>query len=218
MLTKSFGELRPETISGRLLRLLAGLPDVRTIVEVGTLDGTGSTRSILNGMRDRRDFAEVNFFSIEANKAAYDLAVANLTPIPPNLHLAYGSLLDTDSPLLILNMTEQEAIWWKNDLTSRISAPNIIDNLPAQIDLLLLDGGEFTGFNDFLKLGPRSNILVMDDVAVRKNRLSREISIYLGFIELFNDGRLSVFCHSQRSANLFRPLVEALSSLVQSDA
>jgi len=216
-MSASLGELRPETISGRLLRLLAGLSFVRTIVEVGTLDGTGSTRSILNGMRDRQDFAEVNFFSIEANKAAYDLAVANLTPIPPNLHLAYGSLLDTDNPLLILNMSEQEAIWWKSDLTSRINAPNIIDNVPAQIDLLLLDGGEFTGFNDFLKLGPRSNILVMDDVAVRKNRLSCQFSLSLGFIELFSDGRLSVFCHTQRFASLFPTLVEALGSIVLSD-
>ena len=55
MITKSFGELHPETISGRLLKLLAGLSVVRTIVEVGTLDGTGSTRSIINGMRDRQD-------------------------------------------------------------------------------------------------------------------------------------------------------------------
>jgi len=207
------GELRPETISGRLLGLLAGLSVVRTIVEVGTLDGTGSTRSILKGMRDRQDFAEVNFFSIEANRTAYELAVANLTPIPPNLHLTFGSLPHIDSPLLTFNTTEKEAIWWKSDLTSRINAPNIIDDLPSQIDLLLLDGGEFTGFNDFLKLSPRSNILVMDDILSRKNKLSRQISRLMGFIELYSDGRLSVFCHSQRGASLFSILVEAISSV-----
>ena len=213
-MVQNLGQLHPGTANGKLLKTLAEIQFVKSIVEVGTLDGTGSTLSILKGITARVDHNQVAFYSIEANRAAYELAKINLSPLPECLHLIYGSLLDTDSPLLVLNMTEQETLWWKSDLDYRVNAPNVMQELPASIDLLLLDGSEFSGFNDFLKLGERSKIVVMDDVSTRKNRLSRQVSTQLGFVEIYTDGRFSVFCHCHRANELFASVLKSLSDFI----
>jgi len=213
----NLGQHHPGTMNGKMLTSLASLPFINTIVEVGTLDGTCSTLSILNGIKARNHENPVEFYSIEANRQAYDLARLNLSPLPAFFHLIYGSLFDADSPILIFNMTEQEMIWWKSDLDFRINAPNVIQNLPVIIDLLFLDGSEFTGFNDFLKLGPRAKVIVMDDISSRKNRLSRDVSALLGFVEVFTDGRLSVLCHFQRSVEILNGILNTVCTMRKHD-
>jgi hypothetical protein len=73
--------------------------------------------------------------------------------------------LDGDS----LNTNEKE--WFLADSKNIESAPNVIGNLPDQIDVLLLDGGEFSSFAEYLNLRDRGvKWLILDDVNIRKNK------------------------------------------------
>ena len=51
--------------------------------------------------------------------------------------------------------------------------PNVLDQIPAKIDFLILDGGEFSTTAELDKLIDRSNYIFLDDTIMRKNRENR---------------------------------------------
>jgi len=46
--------------------------------------------------------------------------------------------------------------------------PNILPQIPDQIDLLILDGGEFSTYAEWVVLKDRSKIIMLDDTKVLK--------------------------------------------------
>ena len=68
-------------------------------------------------------------------------------------------------------MREEEIEWFESDLQNMSTAQNVLGWLPQQIDVLLLDGGEFSSYSEYLFLKDRGvKWLILDDVNVRKNR------------------------------------------------
>jgi hypothetical protein len=68
-------------------------------------------------------------------------------------------------------LTEEEGHWLEADLANLESAPLVLDRLPPVIDLLVLDGGEFTTYGEFHLLHPRvSAWILLDDTRTRKCR------------------------------------------------
>lgn len=56
-----------------------------------------------------------------------------------------------------------------------MGAPFVLDQLPESIDLLLLDGGEFSSWSEFQVLRNRlTKYLFLDDTHVRKNSAVRK--------------------------------------------
>ena len=45
---------------------------------------------------------------------------------------------------------------------------NVLNKIPEKIDLLLLDGGEFSTYSEWLKLKDRSTIIMLDDTTATK--------------------------------------------------
>lgn len=177
----SYGEILSGNIRGKILAYACNLPDVRSIVEVGTLDGTGSTSIIINALGSRADRDECSVFTVEANAEAHRLAARNLSGSQVALTLLFGNLLTEDSPLLLNGVSDTEAQWLASDRRFRFGAPNVEDQLPASIDLLVLDGGEFTTFSDYLTLRGKTKWLYLDDCNVRKNRLVLKTAVEDGF-------------------------------------
>jgi hypothetical protein len=98
------------------------------------------------------------------------------------VQVLHGSLVHLDSPLLLMSLTPEENRWFQNDADTRfINVPNILESIPPKFDLLVLDGGEFTTFNDYLVLRKRCKYLFLDDINVRKNRLCFQTAIEDGF-------------------------------------
>ena len=176
-----FAEIVPNSIWGDSLFTLATRQDIKSVVEIGTLDGTGSTRIILNALRRRDDWDSLIFFSIEASALAHELALKNNPDLESNFIFLHGNLLSADSPMLVVGLSPDEMRWWASDSEDRFGAPNVMRYLPEKIDLLILDGGEFSTFNDYLILRSRTRILYLDDVNARKNRLVRKVAIEDGF-------------------------------------
>jgi hypothetical protein len=46
--------------------------------------------------------------------------------------------------------------------------PNVLSQIPKQIDLLILDGGEFSTYAEWVTLKDRSKIIMLDDTNVLK--------------------------------------------------
>jgi len=179
---RNFGEILGVNKRGGILQDACRIPSVSSVVEVGTLDGTGSTRIIIEELASKRATQAVQLITIEANKVAHELATANIGCPEIPVQVIHGSLIHVDSPLLLVGLNQQESVWFQNDANTRFAnVPNILEYLPTQFDLLVLDGGEFTTFNDYLVLRKRCTYLFLDDINVRKNRLVLRTALDDGF-------------------------------------
>tara|TARA_A100001201_G_C4062057_1_gene192997 strand:- start:104 stop:712 length:609 start_codon:yes stop_codon:yes gene_type:complete len=145
----------------------------KTIVEIGTWDGEGSTWCILQGLHEsnKKDYS---FYSLEIDENMYNHAL-NFLPKDENLHLILGKVTDVfidleaqDSKFFNIYSLEQQKQWLKHDLANSAKAPNVLNQIPDKIDLLLLDGGEFQGFPEWQILAPRSKTVVLDDTNTLK--------------------------------------------------
>ena len=52
---KPLGQINLGTERGQIIKDLASMPTVRTIVEIGTWNGYGSTQCVLEGIKDKKD-------------------------------------------------------------------------------------------------------------------------------------------------------------------
>lgn len=161
------GQIGLDQAFGRWLTLLAALPEVRTIVEVGTWEGRGSTK--LLAVAAAKSNPEARIISLESDADRAHRA-ARRNKRMTQLEIVHGSLV-TPSDLSTEDLSPEESVWLQQDLEALASCPIVIDRIPSQIDLLLLDGGEFSTNAEYALLAPRTTKwLALDDTRMRKSR------------------------------------------------
>ena len=72
--------------------------------------------------------------------------------------------------------SKEEKLKWKlNDFEDMKQSECILSKIPEKIDLLVLDGGEFTSYHEYLLLKARSKYIFLDDTVAPsiKNHKSR---------------------------------------------
>jgi hypothetical protein len=172
------GQINMNSEFGNYLYKIASLEDVNNIFEVGTWNGQGSTVCIMNGIIDKEKSC---LYSIEADLNMYNQALNfwNGKDTKNKVYLLNGTLhkkMAEDVP------TDNEQINWyigEQHVMSNakvISIENIND-----IDLILLDGGEFTSQGDFdilIKKNPK--YIALDDVNCYKCNKIRSNLILTG--------------------------------------
>ena len=159
------GQVTPDSMMGMWIYLLASGDSISQILEIGTWRGLGTTLCIHNAVAGTNKKA----ISLEVNGDLRDEAVRNLGEGSP-VSILHGTIVE-ESDLDDRDLTEQEQKWLLDDIFHIREAPNVMHLLPSTIDLLVLDGGEFSSEAEFLKLEPRvTGYIVLDDILVRKNR------------------------------------------------
>jgi predicted O-methyltransferase YrrM len=166
------GQIRLDHPFGTFLWLAVQDPQVHSVVEIGTWNGMGSTLCIEEGLLASGEQSK-QAISLEANSDMYHAACQNLGA-NTRISLLHGTIV-AESDLDREALTDQEAQWILGDVGSLKSAPNVLESLPKEIDLLLLDGGEFSSNAEFGMLRSRlRKWLFLDDTKVRKNSAVRE--------------------------------------------
>jgi hypothetical protein len=151
------GQIELDSPLGRVLAFLAG--SAKTIVEIGTGSGLGSTQCLLAGASN-----DAEIYCIEGSQDQYRIAYQNLHD--RRINLIRAILHRTIRPYFHpINLLQHKEMWEHecaiiNDPATPVLTP---DRLPALIDLLVLDGGEYTSDGDFLRLWPRVRFIVIDD-------------------------------------------------------
>lgn len=137
--------------------------DIKTVVEIGTWHGFGSTECIIKGLEDSYK-TNVSFLSLEINKEMYESACNGWKDKLPSwaklIHGRIVEILEMETPE---NITSDEIKWFESDKISMLSCPNVIEQIPKEIDFLFLDGGGFTTRKEFEILKDRSKIISLDD-------------------------------------------------------
>jgi len=188
------GQINRGSNLGETIYSLAKKDDVNVIVEIGTWNGAGSTKCIRDAVLDKGK--PCNVLSIEAWKSMYDVAIQNNQPAIVGFSIVHGRIVELSD----LNwfdpatLSADEKRWLAEDIENYKQCPNIIDRIPSKIDLLVLDGGEFSSHEEFHKLIDRSNYVVLDDTyqGTRKFKLIREMILsnpdrYEVFGDITND-------------------------------
>ena len=168
------GQITTDSYLGSwLLETCRSRNDINNVVEIGTWDGMGSTYCIVEGLL-RSGRSNLNFISLETNQQMHSGAESAWSgKLPQWARLVHGRVVD-ETEMDSYKLIGDEGEWFKQDLSAMRSCPNVLDQIPATIDLLLLDGGEFTTKSEYLKLKNRSRIVVLDDTNERKCRWIRE--------------------------------------------
>lgn len=168
----------------------------KNILEIGTWKGLGSTKVIIDSIIDNND--GVNFISLESNKKFYEIAKNNLSPFSDYVELIYGRIVEKDVVEKFVSeniLNEEMKVWLKNDLDDYFLCENVINKIPNNIDFLLLDGGEFSTYNEWFLLKDRTKIVALDDSSVMKCKKIRE--------ELLNDNNYDLIVDLPTDRNGF---------------
>ena len=184
----SLGQINYETNKlGKCIVDITKQEDIINIVEVGTWNGLGTTRCVLQGIQDSNKL-NYNFYSFECNEEVYQQAVENNKNVDQNkVKLIYGKLVDEtllDSWFDINSLTSEQRGWFEQDKTWMSNVPNVSNKLPLYIDFLILDGGEFSTYLEWRILCQRCRYIALDDTTQLKCKKVRE--------EILNDKNFKI--------------------------
>ena len=163
------GQIKKEHEIGKWISFLSSLPSINTIVEIGTWNGKGSSKAIVRGVMSRRKAyrLSVEVVGYEINPVMAKSASKVLKKYG-FFKVVYGSIVTIDD-LDRSNLSEVEMKWLKQDELLMENSPNVLSTVPMNIDLLILDGGEFSTFAEFSKLKDRvRGWIILDDTKTRK--------------------------------------------------
>jgi hypothetical protein len=166
----NIGQITPESEIGNKIIDFVSNDSVHSILEIGTWNGHGSTRCIIEGLKQKNSFV---FYSLEANadKSAY---AKNLYKDIDNVHILneviYRSNNEEKTIFPELESNENYKFWHSVDVENMQDKPLFLlrPELPEIFDIVLLDGGEFTSWFEYQLLKDRCNILMLDDTLTVK--------------------------------------------------
>jgi hypothetical protein len=175
------GQITPDSEIGIEIRKLVARDDVSTILEIGTWNGMGSTRCIVEGLKTRSP-STYTFYSIEANSDKCAFA-QNLYNNMERVHILneviYNEPCENELEIFPeLKEREDYAFWHTIDIENMKDKPLFLlrPNLPSIFDVVLLDGGEFTTWFEYQLLKDRCKILILDDTNTFKcEKIAKEI-------------------------------------------
>jgi hypothetical protein len=185
ILTRGSGQLNRDTFLGEKIYRLSRIKDFRNFVEIGTWNGQGSTKCFMDALLFRHD--DSRLYSLESNEPFHEMAkkywraVLSTPRGKEKLSLIYGRIIEI-SELLPCDKISREknetpadySRWRKEDILDYGTSPNVIDRLPDRIDVLLLDGGEFSTYAEFQKLKGKTSVILLDDTKSMKCKRVRE--------------------------------------------
>jgi hypothetical protein len=181
------GQMLPSTERGNIIKKIIITHNPKNIVEIGTWKGLGSTLCIIESINENS-----NFISIETNQNFHNIAKENLKEFHNKVSLEYGKIIEIEDVFEFISnisLTDEQQQWLNEDIINFKNCPNILHKIPEVIDFLLLDGGEFSTYKEWIKLKDRTKIIALDDINVLKcERI---------YYELKNDSNYSIIDHTQ---------------------
>jgi hypothetical protein len=198
------GQINRRSRFGEIIYNVAKDSRFHTFLELGTWNGRGSTRCFIEALLERED--EYLFISLENDRKLHGAATEYWKGrINDKIQLVYGTVIRPDEmikeeevrahPLFELELVKDHyRLYYQSDVSNSSSAPLVLERIPSQIDVLLMDGGEFSGYAEWSKLRDRSlRAVLLDDINTMKN--------YAVFAELRQDSGWSLVLEDRGDRN-----------------
>ena len=169
------GQITLKSKIGQFLFMAGKNKTIQSYLEVGTWNGYGSTRCIIEGLKRRNeDTPSYVFYSLECNPEKCKQA-QDLYKDIPNVHILNEVFLNnmpSDIYNIFPELKENATFryWNSVDFDNMKNKSLFTDrkDLPEMFDVVLLDGGEFTTWYEYLEIKDRCKILALDDTTAPK--------------------------------------------------
>lgn len=158
----------------------------KTFCEIGTWNGRGTTRCVVQAIIDKENSEHNIFWSVEADPKFYDLAV-NFYSDKSNffLHLLKGTVNtkgvmtreEVQNHPLFQSIYGHYVLHYDTEYNSFKNSEYVGNSIGENIDVAILDGGEFSTEGDFDFFRNRNvKVFILDDVNVIKcSRIRQEL-------------------------------------------
>ena len=168
---KNIGQFHDQERAMQIFETYAKNPMLQNYLEVGTWNGRGSTAGFAKGFRQRHDNAWV-FYSLEANKEK-QASAADLYKDDKNIHILHSVLDKPYEHQIKAIFKHVNGHWNQVDNDNVRTATNFWDmkDIPKWFDVVMLDGGEYTTYFDFLTVRDKTGIMILDDVNDTKSHM-----------------------------------------------
>lgn len=175
------GQINLESDLGKLIYKLVSENKFENIVDVGTWNGLGSTYCVLKALEDTEN-TDTNLTTVELYPDVFEAAQINLKDYlsRPKFTMLIGRLIEPkeaywfDHQTIDLNRDAHARLWYRKDMMLLHNSQSVLDQIPEKIDLLILDGGEYTTYPEWQKLKDRVEYFVLDDTRILKCGKIRE--------------------------------------------
>jgi len=163
------GQIDLTSTLGKIIFDLASKSENKILVEIGTWNGLGSTKCFIEGLLINK---ESRLFSIENNQEKIDFAKKIWTPFIQENNLNVEFLNGTSVPNHVVDkwllennveLSPDQLRWLQID---KENSQNVLNLNLKSIDVLLLDGSDFSSYLEFPLLKDISKYVVLDDVPV----------------------------------------------------
>lgn len=204
-------EIREGSIFYNIIRKISGYSDIKTILEIGSSSGEGSTKAIVSGMRENTilyclEVSKVRFAELQKrykdnpNVQTYNFSSISLNKFPSEIVIRdfYHAIKSSLNKYFLSGV-----LGWLNQDIIYISTNNIPDKGIQQIkdennidifDMILIDGSEFTGKVELEELYGAKYVL-LDDICGYKN--------FENFQRLIIDSNYELIIESRSTRNGF---------------
>ena len=172
------GQINRGSQLGDIIYNMCKQEDIKVIVEIGTWNGMGTTKCIYDSIIDSNKKNYI-VYSLESNIIFYNQAINNL-PKLNNFNIILGRIIEPKDIIDIDGYGDEffkipgcgkevQKSWLMEDIENYKKIKNVIDIIPKKIDLLILDGGEFSSLAEYEILKDRTTYFILDDTLPIKN-------------------------------------------------
>lgn len=199
---------------GRAMFMAVRVLHLRSLLEIGSFDGDGSTQVLISALKS---FREKRLVCLELRRERYAKLKENTSAYPwveshcaPSISWEDFTLRDFDQDIWPHFASSDPEIylrvkgWWVEDteLVKSSQAAGYLESTTEEFDGVLIDGGEFSGYDEFRLLRQRAKCFLLDDVfKVFKNRrvfaeLSDDPAWRLFYVNRDDRNGTAIFCRS----------------------
>jgi hypothetical protein len=184
------GQINIDQDFGKIIYELASNSENKTFVDIGTWNGLGSTKCFIEAMKSNKESV---LYTIENNQEKHEYAksiwTASIEEYNLNVNFLNGSLIKNDDIDLWISenqisLDETQKYWLSIDKTNSIN--NLIIECTS-IDILLIDGSDYSGYLELILLKDISKYILLDDVNSLKNEMSRQYLLDSDEFELISE-------------------------------
>jgi hypothetical protein len=184
------GEISKQDEFGQAIISTVQKYKLQTILEIGSWDGTGSTQCFIEGLKNITnpklfciELREDRFEMLKQNTKEYPwVTCINSSTISENsfIYKSYNEI--ENSPYNKINNPDKNLVktWFEEDMKLvKMYKTGYLDTDNLFYDGVLIDGGEFFGYSEYLLLKDRTNVFFLDDYynAFKTHQVARELSI-----------------------------------------
>lgn len=187
-LTSIMGEINTTDTFGKIIIDTIKQYNLTNNLEIGSWDGTGSTQCFIEGMKD---LSNPQLTCLEVRADRFQQLVNNTQKWPwvkcvNNSTISFKSFIYKNfdeiwnSPYnKIQNTRDIVESWYRQDIDAISNVTDgFLETDHTFYDGVLIDGGEFFGYSEFLLIKDRCNVLFLDDYygAFKTRQVAEELS------------------------------------------